>query len=437
MHHWKLASTSDHRSHSGRLTVPLYGFRQNRYDRHTDSWMEYIGEEIRSMAYDLVIRGGEVVDPGSNRQGRFDVAVQDGRIAAVQPEISDDAAETVDATGQVVTPGLIDLHTHVYWGATYWGIEADPLCSQSGVTTSVDAGSSGVYNWPAFRRFLIEPSGSRIFAFLNISSIGLTAQTYELSNPGYLDVDLAVRTVETNPDLIIGIKARVDKNTTGSLGLKGLEKAREAADRVNLPMMVHIGAEPPGIGDILPLMRSGDILTHCFRGHRGGQSTTILANDEIRDDVLAARERGVLFDIGHGSGSFDYATAEKVLADNLLPDVISSDIHQRSMRGPVYDMPTTLSKFLNLGLTLPQVIEQSTFAPARAIGKEKELGTLAEGSLADIALFELQEGDFTFHDSSWNERPGTQRLHNTRTIVGGKTLKYPGDPRPVVWAENW
>jgi dihydroorotase len=383
--------------------------------------------------YDLVIRGGDVVDPGSGTVGRFDVAVQGGAIAAVAPEIADDAAETIDATGQYVTPGLIDLHTHVYWGATFWGIEADPVCAVTGVTTSVDAGSAGAYNWPAFRRFLIEPSQSRIVAFLNISSIGLVHNTHELANPAYPDVDLAVGTVEENRDIIIGIKARIDGSTTGTQGTRPLALAREAAERLGLPLMVHIGGGPPPLAEILEFLRPGDILTHCFTGN----ANKIVAGDpaQVRADVHAAREHGVLMDIGHGAGSFNYLTTEAALAEGFLPDVISSDIHQLSIQGPMFDLPTTLSKFLNLGMNIEQVIACATIAPARAIHMDDRIGTLAVGRTADIALFRIEEGDFTFHDISNNARKGTQRLQNTRTIVGGNTLAAQQPLfRRMIWA---
>jgi len=219
------------------------------------------------MAYDLVIRGGDVVDPANGIAERRDVAVTNGKIAAISPEIADSAVHVVDATGCVVTPGLVDLHTHVYWGATFWGIEADPVCAVTGVTTSVDAGSAGAYTWPAFRRYQIVPSRSRILAFLNLSSIGLAHSTYEMANPAYTDVALAVATVEEDRDLLVGIKARIDANTVSGRGVAPLAEAREAADRVGLPLMVHIGNAPPTLTEILPFLAAGDILTHCFTGN--------------------------------------------------------------------------------------------------------------------------------------------------------------------------
>lgn len=393
------------------------------------------------MAYDLVIRGGDVVDPANGIAERRDVAVTDGKIVAVSPEIADSAVHVVDATGCVVTPGLVDLHTHVYWGATFWGIEADPVCAVTGVTTSVDAGSAGAYTWPAFRRYQIVPSRSRILAFLNLSSIGLAHSTYEMANPAYTDVALAVATVEEDRDLLVGIKARIDANTVSGRGVAPLAEAREAADRVGLPLMVHIGNAPPTLTEILPFLAAGDILTHCFTGNTNRIVTDAppasLSLPAVRAEVIAARERGVLMDIGHGAGSFNYPTTEAALASGFLPDIISSDIHQLSVRGPMYDLPTTLSKFLNLGLTLPDVIARATIAPARAIRREEVLGTLGIGRAADIAVWRIEEGEYTFQDVAGNRRPGTQRLMNTHTFVAGQELPRDLPRQRVIWPDRF
>jgi dihydroorotase len=369
--------------------------------------------------YDTLIVGGEVVDPGAGLQGPLDVAIRRGRVVEVAPGIDRaKAEEVIDAAGQYVTPGLVDLHTHVYWGATYWGIEADPVAARTGVTTWLDVGSAGSYSWPAFRRFLIEPSRSRIYALLNASSIGLIAPTWEFANLDYCDLDLAQTIVEANRDLILGIKARIDSSTTRGVGIRALELARELADRVGLPLMTHIGIGPPTIDEVATLLRPGDILTHCFTG-----------NDmKIVDDagvpnpkILELHEQGLILDIGHGTGSFSYETAEAMLAAGVKPDVISSDIHQMAVQGPMFDLPTTLSKFLNLGLSLPEVIERATSRPAQAM-RRPDHGTLKPGSAADIALFRLEEGDYVFRDVRMLPRRGTQRLISTLTLIDGEVL---------------
>lgn len=381
--------------------------------------------------FDLVIRGGEVLDPGADIQGRFDLGIRDGRVAAIEPEIDLARAERViDATGQIVTPGLVDLHTHIYWGATYWGIEADPVAARSGVTTWLDVGSAGAYSFPGFRRYIAEPSRCRVFALLNLSSIGLIAPTWEFANPDYWDVDLAAKIVEANRDLILGIKARIDRNTTRGVGVRPLERARELADRVGLPLMVHVGWGPPTIDEVAAYLRPGDILTHCFTG---GDMRILGEDGRVLPVIRDLQERGLILDIGHGTGSFSFAVAEAMLEQGVLPDTISSDIHQLAVQGPMYDLPTTLSKFLALGMSLPDVIERATARPAAAI-RRPDLGTLRVGSVADIALWRLEEGDFVFHDVGMDERRGTQRLVNTLTLVDGQVLPRLPERPPHVWA---
>jgi len=383
------------------------------------------------MSMDLIITGGEVVDPGSGLVGRMDVGIQDGRIAAVERDLpTEGAAAILDARGRIVTPGLVDLHTHVYWGATYWGIEPDPVAARTGVTTWVDAGTSGGYGFPGFRRYVVEASESRVLAFLNLSCIGLVAPTYEFSNLDHCNLELAGQIAEANPDVVLGIKARIDSNTTRGVGLEPLRLARKVADGLGLPIMVHVSTGPPALEDIFTLLRPGDILTHCFTGH----NNRILAPDgRLRDFVRRAWNEGLVMDVGHGTGSFSYEVAEAMLAMGMPPDVISTDAHQLSVQGPMFDLPTTLSKFLNLGMSLPDVIERATSRPARAMGR-KELGTLRPGSTADVALFALEEGSYTFHDVFMAARSGKDRLVNTATIRNGKPMT-PRAERPLAsWA---
>ena len=218
--------------------------------------------------FDLLIKGGEVVDPGGGQNGRLDVAIKRNRIAAVERDIpAQSAARVIDAGGQYVTPGLIDLHTHVYHHVTFWGIDPDPVAARSGVTTWLDVGSAGAFNWPGFREFIVKPADVRIYGLLNISAIGLTAMTGELANLDYCDVDLCCKLIELHRDLILGVKVRIDTNTVRSNGIEPLRRARAAAERCDLPLMVHIGIGPPAVAEVLALMRPGDILTHCFTGN--------------------------------------------------------------------------------------------------------------------------------------------------------------------------
>lgn len=383
------------------------------------------------MQFDLLIKGGEVVDPGSGKQGRFDVAVKRNRIAAVDTNIpAESAVRVIDASGQYVTPGLVDLHTHVYHNVTYWGIEADPVAARSGVTTWLDVGSAGGYNLLGFREWVAKPSAARLYAMLNISSIGLTASTWELANINYCDVDLATKMTNLNRDLVLGIKVRIDHNTTGSNGIEPLRSGRQAAEQTGLPMMVHIGYGPPTVSEVLPLLRPGDILTHCFTG---GNMRIVDDTGKLLDDAKRAWDAGVVMDVGHGGGSFAFPVAEKLIEAGYLPDVISSDIHQHSVNGPLFDLPTCLSKFMAIGMSFADVIKAATVRPAEVLNLQDEIGTLKPGALADIALFTLEEGRFPLYDVFMEPREGKQLIRNTLTIVNGREMQRRPDGPMAPW----
>lgn len=385
------------------------------------------------MRFDLLIKGGEVVDPGGGHNGCLDVAIKRNRIAAVEENIAAEAAfRVIDASNQYVTPGLVDLHTHIYHGCGYYGIRADPIAARSGVTTWLDVGSSGAFNFPGLREFVIKDATARIYALLNISSIGLTANTWELANLGYCDVDICCKVVDLNRDVLLGVKARIDSLTTSGQGLAPLHRAREAADRCELPLMTHIGMGPPNIDDVMALMRPGDILTHCFTG---GSMRIVDEAGTLRDTVKRAWDSGLVLDIGHGAGSFSFETAEALMAQGYRPDVISSDIHQLSVNGPMFDMPTCLSKFMALGMSFPEVIRAATERPAAVLQLEKEVGTLRPGALADVALFQIVEGEFMFYDVFMNPRPGRQLIRNTLTIINGREMARQSDDPLMPWID--
>jgi len=382
------------------------------------------------MHFDLLIKGGTVVDPDAGYQGNLDVAVRRNRIAAVERDIPpESSANVIDATGQYVTPGLVDLHTHAYHSATYWGIHADPVAARTGVTTWLDVGSAGGYTITGFREFIARPAQCRIFALLNISSIGLTAPTWELANLNYCDVDLCCSMTDRNRDLVMGVKARIDRDTTGPNGLEPLRLARQAAERCGLPLMVHIANGPPEVSGVLDLLRAGDILTHCSTGG----TMRIVAPNGILDAARRAYDRGVIFDIGHGAGSFSFESAEALLAAGIYPHVISSDIHQMSILGPLFDLPTCLSKFMALGLSFADVIAAATSRPAAILGMQDEIGTLRPGAYADIALFEILEGTFPFYDVLMNRRDGRALIRNTLTLVNGRVLPRQIEPPSAPW----
>jgi len=385
--------------------------------------------------FELLLRGGEVVDPGGGHEGLLDVAISRGRIAAVERGIPPESAvRVVDASGQIVTPGLVDLHAHVFNKLTYWGLDPDPIASRTGVTTWNDAGSAGALTVEGFREFIVRPARVRITGFVNISSIGLVCDDYEVANPWYCDVGLLRRIVERNRDVVRGVKVRMGN----LLPLQGepldpLRRAREAADACELPVMMHIAFGPPSLEEVLPFLKPGDVLTHCFTGHA---MKIVDGEGRLLDVARRAWESGVVFDVGHGTGSFSFPVAEAVMADGRKPDVISTDLHQLSVHGPTFDLPTTLSKFLHLGMSLPEVIEASTLRPARVLGLDDEVGTLRPGARADVALFRLYDGSFPLQDIHGNVREARQLLRNTTTFVGGRELERLPLPPRAPWTEE-
>jgi dihydroorotase len=301
----------------------------------------------------------------------------------------------------------------------------DPLCLASGVTTVVDAGSPGWATFPAFRKWIAEGSETRVLSFVHISGIGLTyALVGEMEEMRYANVGYTAQTIREHADITTGVKVRQGLSQVGANGVEPLLKAIEAAEKARTRVMVHIGAGVP-LPNVLEPLRPGDIVTHCFQG----RGDTIFEGDgDFLPAVREARERGVLFDVGHGSGSFHYPTGRRAIERGFLPDVISSDLHSISVEGPVFDMPTTASKFLNLGMTLGDVIRRVTVAPAKAIGRDDELGYLAVGSVADIAVFDIEEGAFVFEDTHGIREYAPRRIKAFATIRAGKVW-YPDDVR--------
>jgi len=381
---------------------------------------------------DLLIRGGRVVDPSQDIDAVRDVAISEGKIARVEPNIpSSQAREVIDANGKVVTPGLIDIHTHVFPYVGPYGIEPDPACLHRGVTTVVDAGTSGSLTIPAFRKFIIERAATRIRPLLHVVAIGLvaggTSNMGELEDLRYCVPKLAVEAANKNRDLVVGFKIRFSKDYTGPNDYEGMKRAREAADEAHLPLMIHIGGSYSPLPKLLALMKKGDVVTHSFNGHPNG---IVDSSGKLLPEVIEARQRGVLFDVGHGAGSFSFEVMEKCLKQEFLPDTISTDLYSANINGPVFDMVTTLSKFLLLGLSLRQVVERATVNPTRVFNFGAEIGTLRPGAEADVSVLELREGNFVFVDSSRKTRTGRQKLEPVVTIRGGKAY-YPAASRPA------
>ncbi len=375
--------------------------------------------------YDLLIRGGRVVDPSQNIEAVRDVAVANGKIARVEADIpAAQAREVVDAGGKIVTPGLIDLHTHVFPYVGPYGIEPDPYCVHRGVTTVIDAGTSGAFTFPAFKRYTIEQAATRIRALLHVVSIGMVAGSTpnmgELEDLRYCVPKLAVETAQANRNLIVGFKIRFSKQYTDENDYEGMKRAREAADAAGLPLMIHIGGSFTPLGKFLALMKKGDVVTHSFNSHPHG---LLDEAGKITPEVADARSRGVLFDVGHGAGSFSFQVMEKCLAQGFRPDTISSDLYSANIKGPVYDLLTTLSKFLLLGMNLHDVIERATLKPSHVFDFGAEIGTLKPGAEADVAVLDLRDGEFTFTDSDGKTRIGRQKLAPVVTVRGGKLFK--------------
>jgi dihydroorotase len=380
---------------------------------------------MSSIVYDLLIKGGTLVDPAQKIHAVRDVAFANGVVAAVGEDLPGaEAREVLDARGRIVTPGMIDLHVHVFPGVSHFGIEPDPTCLAMGATTVVDAGSAGADTFPGFRKYVIEVSETRIFAQLNISSQGmLTREIGEFEIPEYADVNKACAMIERHRDLILGVKVRLTKNSIVSerSGMLPLHRAREAADAAGLPIMIHPqDAWCDSIDDILALMRERDIMTHCFHGSRCG----ILDEEgRVRDSVHEAMARGVVFDVGHGAGSFKWEVVERALAQGVQPQTISSDLHVYNLHGPVHDLATVVTKFLHLGLSLDDAIAKVTSVPARTIRMDEKIGTLAPGAWGDAVLFERREGEFQLVDSHRALRIGRQKLAPVTVVKGGRVYR--------------
>jgi dihydroorotase len=369
--------------------------------------------------YELLVKGGRVIDPSQPFNAMADVALAGGKIAAIAPNIDPrDADRTVPVTGQIVTPGLIDLHTHGFAGISHWGVNLDQYCIARGVTTAIDAGTSGADSFEGFRRQVIERSRTRVLAFLNISRVGLIGQPGELIDTRMIDVPSALRVAREHADVIVGIKVRCSENYSGPNDLDAVRASRKVADEIGKPIMIHVGSPHTPMDQILELTRPGDIVTHAFR--RAGTGGVIGADGRVSDYIRRAAQRGILFDVGHGSGSFSFAATEAALKENFPPTSISSDIHAYSALGPVFDLPTTMTKMLLLGIPLEKVVELTTVAPARTISKSQEMGSLKPGSSADIAVFDLVQGSFSLVDSQGDTRKTTQKLVPVLALRGGR-----------------
>ena len=384
--------------------------------------------------FDLVIKGGELLDPGQKLRGKRDIGMRYGRIEAVEADIPAARANRVlDASGKMVLPGLIDLHSHVYPYGSAIGIPADELVPFQGTTTMVSAGDAGANNFAAFRRHIMAQTRTRLYAFVHIANIGLTGfPEPELYHLGFAHPEEAGKTVAENADVAIGVKVRMSENVINQAGIEPLKRAIRACEIAGggARVMCHIGgvATPQLMAEILDTLRQGDILTHCYSGfpNNAGKFTNIVQEGKLLPQALGAKKRGVVFDIGHGGGSFDFTVAEAAMQQGCMPDTISSDIHVFSGNSPGMPYLTwVMSKFMALGFSLEQVVQMATAVPAGLINRLPKHGSLAVGAPADATLVEVVQGPVEFVDTRNNKRSGKVFIKPLQAVVAGVPFGRP------------
>ncbi len=383
--------------------------------------------------YDLVLKGGHLIDPRNNIDVVRDVAINCDRVAAVAANIpATQAAKAIDVTGLVVTPGLVDIHAHVWAGqrsATTNGGQSsffpDHLAFRTGVTTMVDPGSAGWRDFPDFRRTVIDRAKTRVLAMINIAGIGILA--YELEqNVSDLDPKRTAELAKQHKDVVVGIKTA----HWWAANFLSVQKAVEAGKLANIPVMVDFGyflKERPYSHMVAEILRPGDISTHCFRW-----PAPLLEDGKPAEFLLQARRRGVKFDVGHGGGSFHFRLAEPLVKAGFYPDSISTDMHTQSMNHSMQDMPTTMSKFLAMGMPLVEVVRASTTNPATEVLRP-QLGQIAAGADADIAVFRVEKGKFGFSDVVGGRIEGGERLQCEMTVRAGKIVFDYNSRAAVPW----
>ncbi|MFC2066564.1 amidohydrolase/deacetylase family metallohydrolase [Chloroflexota bacterium] len=374
--------------------------------------------------YDLLIKGGRMIDPAQNIDANLDIALSQGKIAAITKDIpSQESQRVIDASSKIVTPGIIDLHCHVYLGTLRNGLDPDIVGVKQGVTTVVDGGSAGQAIFGGFPKYVIPASRTTVFCFLHIGSQGQSV-TPELRDWAEIDLDATIACIESNRDIIKGVKLRLLGNIVASSGVEVLKVAKKVARKFGLPVMLHIGDSwkqvPPTLTrEYLQLMEPGDILSHIFTTKYGG----ILSSDgRVLPELREAMERGVVLEVAHGRSNVSFEVVRKCMSQGILPTVISTDVSRSSLNGPVYGMTVTMSKFIALGLDLKNVIEMSTINPARALSIEGRVGSLKLGMDADISIMELLSGTWKLEDSAQQTIEATTLIAPSMTIKSGELI---------------
>ena len=371
--------------------------------------------------YDLLIKGGTVIDAALGLNEVRDVAIADGKIAAIENSIGGEAREVVDAAGLIVTPGLIDMHMHAYWGVCCYGLEPDAINIARGVTTAMDCGSAGARTFPHFRRTVMERADTRLYALLNISAMGIISPAIgELFDMRWARVEDAGEMGRQNRDLVLGVKVRLSHHTIFlDDKLDALKRAIAAAEMFGGLVMVHVGDIETPLETLTRHLRPGDVVTHAFRQWGGVVSAERTVTDAIRE----AQKNGIVFDVGHGGGSCSFDTIETALSQGFYPDTISSDVSTISVEGPVFDQVTTMSKFLHFGIPLDDVVRLSTQAPAEKMGIADDLGSLAVGTTADVSILSVDDGDYTFMDAERKTTSASRKINSVKTVKSGKLYR--------------
>ena len=386
---------------------------------------------------DLLIKGGRAIDPSQGLDARMDVAVTDGAISEIAPNIKPSAdTRVIKADGKIVTPGLIDLHTHVYHGVNQTGVDPDLAGVRAGVTTVVDAGSAGCYTFGGFPEHVAPKAKTRIVCMLHISRTGLSYQP-EISGRDDIDFDETVNVIRANKPLIQGVKVRAVGPAVPILGVEMVELAKRAANEGGVRLMVHIGDRSIGEGggptitrELLPLLEAGDIITHLFSGNAG---RVLDADGKVLPEIMEAQERDVFFDTAHGRQNFSFDVAKAALDQGVRPRSISTDLTIPGRLNTVHSLTEMLSRFMALGFGLADVIRMATSEPAKALDMDGEIGSLAVGRAADISVLEEHTGDWLFRDTDGGTLRGDKALTPVLAVKAGEVFTAEWGPRPWGW----